>query len=322
MVAFVSPAIGRSLETARHAGQANNLGPDRLRRGPEATTDRAGGDASSVIKASSASRQRQRTSRGRLTVSGAARDLRGSASPSVRRRTPDRVCMTAVRELHAVVEALPPSAKPVASFDRGYARERGRRVGVADRGSIPRRSTKSPAAWVIAAMRSSSAHYSQVRRGGTRAALGPVAVEAKERLAARPARVVGASGRRGVTSPRRCVRYRSQFTQNSKQEGAPGVLAVESAVDSPTTAKAIAIRSAVVPGNLPHAGRCRVPAILKRPRGTSSTVPMPGALSGNGAPPDLALRAKRGHGLSLPSGARGPANSSAARWGVLSMEVI
>lgn len=118
-----------------------NYGLEWFRRGPEAKTDRAGGDASSAIKASSASRQRQRTSRGRLTVSGAARDLRGSASPSIRRRTPDRVCMTSERELHAVVEALPPSAKPVASFDRDYARERGLCRRAADRGSIPREST-------------------------------------------------------------------------------------------------------------------------------------------------------------------------------------
>lgn len=223
VVVFICSPIGPALDASRldartfSARKSQLHGPERLRRGPEATTDRAGGDASAETKASPASRQRQRTPRGRLTVSGPARDLRGSASPSIRRRTPGRVCMTAERELHAVVEALPPSAEPAASSDRGYARERGCRVGVADRGSIPRRSTKSPTCRARAAS-GTSVQFSQVRRGGSRGQIVPGADEAKERLAARPARVVEATGtarersRRSVSGP---VSFSSARSGNS-----------------------------------------------------------------------------------------------------------
>jgi len=113
----------------------------------EETTDRAGSAASSVTKAASASRQRQRKPRGRLTVSGAARGLLVVARHRRHHEASSiRVSVPVAFVLHGVVEAQTPMRRAAAGSDRGYARERGCFGRIADPGSIPGSSTKSPPA--------------------------------------------------------------------------------------------------------------------------------------------------------------------------------
>ncbi len=116
----------------------------------EGATDRAGGDAPAVKKASLASRQRQRDSGLRQSgvTGGNGRDLLVVA---LRRHHyeagSERVAVTIEHEPCGEVEVPTEKHRAVTGSDRDYARERGCFGRVADRGSIPRGSTPASAGW-------------------------------------------------------------------------------------------------------------------------------------------------------------------------------